>query len=118
MISLAVFDAFCQGLPGANFVVQWGDSHVHKVGPRLFAIGNLPGAGFVFKATPVGFAILMEQGLAVRAPYLRRGHWVAVAPNALKQAELFAYVRESHRLAVAALTRAQRRELGLAVEQG
>jgi len=110
---LAAFDGFCQGLPGAAFVVQWGESHVHKVGGKLFAIGNLREAGFVFKATPLGFTLLLEQGLAERAPYLRRGHWVYVAPKALKQAELFSYVRESHRLAVAALTRAARRELRL-----
>ena len=113
MTSLAAFDAFCQELPGANFVVQWGDSHVHKVGPKLFAIGNLSDDGFVFKATPLGFTMLLEQGQATRAPYLRRGHWVHVAPKALKRAELFSYLRESHRLAVAALTRATRRELGL-----
>lgn len=113
MTGLAAFDAFCQGLPGASFVVQWGESHVHKVGPRLFAIGNLTDDGFVFKATPLGFEMLMAQGKAVRAPYLRRGHWVHVAPTALKRAELFGYLAESHRLAVAALTRAQRRELGL-----
>jgi predicted DNA-binding protein (MmcQ/YjbR family) len=113
MTSLAAFDMFCQGLPGTNFIVQWGDSHVHKVGPRLFAIGNLSDEGFVFKATPLGFTILLEQGLAERAPYLRRGHWVHVEPRALKRAELFSYLQESHRLAVASLTRAARRELGL-----
>jgi predicted DNA-binding protein (MmcQ/YjbR family) len=111
--SLAAFDAFCQGLPGASFVVQWGESHVHKVGGRLFAIGNLRDAGFVFKATPMGFALLREQGLAERAPYLTRGHWLHVAPKVLRQAELFGYLAESHRLAVAALTRAAKRELGL-----
>ena len=113
MTGLAAFDGFCQGLPGASFVVQWGESHVHKVGGKLFAIGNLSDEGFVFKATPLGFTMLLEQGQASRAPYLTRGHWVHVAPRALKRAELFAYLRESHRLAVAALTRAARLELGL-----
>jgi predicted DNA-binding protein (MmcQ/YjbR family) len=111
--SLAAFDAFCQGLPGANFIVQWGESHVHKVGGKLFAIGNLSDDGFVFKTTPLAFTMLLEQGLAERAPYLTRGHWVHVAPRALKRVELFAYLRESHCLAVASLTRAGRRELGL-----
>jgi len=92
--------------------VQWGESHVHKVGPKLFAIGNLTDDGFVFKATPLGFEMLLEQGQASRAPYLRRGHWVHVAPSALKRAELFEYLAESHRLAVAALTRAARRAAG------
>jgi predicted DNA-binding protein (MmcQ/YjbR family) len=111
--SLAAFDAFCQGLPGASIIVQWGESHVHKVGGKLFAIGNLSDEGFVFKATPLAFTMLLEQGLASRAPYLTRGHWVHVAPSALKRAQLFEYLHESHRLAVASLTRAARRELGL-----
>jgi predicted DNA-binding protein (MmcQ/YjbR family) len=111
--SLAAFDAFCQGLPGASFIVQWGESHVHKVGGKLFAIGNLSDEGFVFKATPLAFEMLLEQGLASRAPYLTRGHWVHVEPRALSKAELFEHLRESHNLAVASLTRAARRELGL-----
>ena len=110
MTSLAAFDAFCAGLPGANFVVQWGGTHVHKVGPKLFAMSG--GEGFVFKTTPLAFTLLTEQGLAVRAPYLPRGHWVKIGPRALKQAELFSYLRESHRLVAATLTRAARRELG------
>lgn len=110
MTRLAAFDVFCQGLPGARYIVQWGEAHVHKVGAKLFAIGNLRDDGYVFKATPLGFTLLREQGLAQRAPYLTCGHWLHVAPKALKQAELFLYVRESHRLAVASLTRA---ELGL-----
>jgi predicted DNA-binding protein (MmcQ/YjbR family) len=113
MTSLAAFDAFCQGLPGANFIVQWGESHVHKVGAKLFAIGNLSDEGFVFKAMPLGYEMLLGQRLVSRAPYLTRGHWVHVAPSALKRAELFSYLKESHRLAVASLTRAARRELGL-----
>lgn len=113
MTGLAAFDAFCQGLPGARYIVQWGGAHVHKAGAKLFAIGNLTDDGYVFKATPLGFAILLEQGVARRAPYLTRGHWLYVTPKALKQAELFLYVRESHRLAVASLTRAARAELGL-----
>jgi len=91
--------------------VQWGGCHVYKAGPKLVAF-SLEG-GYVFKATPMGFALLTEQGLARRAPYLRQGYWLYVEQGALPQAELFSYLRESHRLAVASLTRAQRRELGL-----
>lgn len=111
MTSLAAFDRFCRELPGSNFIVQWGDCHVHKVGPKLVAF-SMEG-GYVFKATPMGFALLTEQRLAQRAPYLRRGYWLYTEKGALKQAEFFAYLQESYRLAVAALTRVQRRELGL-----
>jgi predicted DNA-binding protein (MmcQ/YjbR family) len=111
MTGLAAFDRYCRGLKGSNFVVQWGGCHVHKVGPKLIAF-SLEG-GYVFKATPMAFALLTEQGLARRAPYLRQGYWLYVEQGALKQADLFGYLQDSYRLAVAALTRAQRRELGL-----
>lgn len=111
MTSLAAFDRFCKGLAGSNFVVQWGGCHVHKVGPKLFALSMMH--GYVFKATPVSFAMLTEQGLAKRAPYLRQGFWLHVQADVLTSAEFFGYVEESYRLAVAALTRAQRAKLGL-----
>lgn len=109
-VTLASFDGFCRGLQGSNFVVQWGGSHVHKVGPKLFAFSM---DGYIFKATAVSFAMLTEKGLGRRAPYLRQGHWLHVRADALKQAELFGHIEQSYRMAVAALTRAQRRELGL-----
>lgn len=110
MTTLSAFDRFCRGLKGSNFVVQWGGCHVHKVGPKLFALSM---DGYIFKATPVSFALLTEQGLAVRAPYLRQGYWLRVESDALARADLFRYIEDSYRMAVASLTRAQRRELGL-----
>jgi predicted DNA-binding protein (MmcQ/YjbR family) len=35
---LEAFDALCASLPGATMVVQWGESHVHKVGGKVFAM--------------------------------------------------------------------------------
>ena len=34
------FNRFCQGLPATSYVMQWGGSHVWKVGDKGFAIGN------------------------------------------------------------------------------
>jgi predicted DNA-binding protein (MmcQ/YjbR family) len=34
------FNAFCRGLPATTYVVQWGGSHVWKVGGKVFAIGG------------------------------------------------------------------------------
>ena len=113
MTSLAAFDAFCQSLPAAQFVVQWGGAHVHKVGGKVFAIGNLSHEGFVFKTTPFAYAALREQELGARAPYLPRGNWIKVTPEALAVAELFSYLEDSHRLVAASLTRAVRRGIGL-----
>ncbi|WP_035179491.1 MmcQ/YjbR family DNA-binding protein [Acidocella facilis] len=115
MSRLAGFDRFCAKLPGSRMVVQWGESHVHKLGPKVFAIGGgFPGEdGYVFKATPLAFQLLREQGLATRAPYLRRGTWLRVEGGVMSDAELFNHIAQSHRLVAASLTRAQRAELGL-----
>ena len=34
------FDAFCRSLPATTFVIQWGGSHVWKVGGKVFAISS------------------------------------------------------------------------------
>ncbi len=34
------FNAFCRALPATSYVMQWGDSHVWKVGGKVFAIGG------------------------------------------------------------------------------
>ena len=34
------FNAFCRSLHCTTYVVQWGGSHVWKVGGKVFAIGG------------------------------------------------------------------------------
>lgn len=115
MKRLTAFDRFCARLPGSQMVVQWGGSHVHKVGAKMFAVGGgFPGAdAYVFKATPLAFQLLREQGLATRAPYLPRGNWLRVEGGAMSDAELFAHIEQSYRMIAASLTRAERARLGL-----
>jgi predicted DNA-binding protein (MmcQ/YjbR family) len=118
-VSPAQFEAACLALPAAHKVVQWGGSDVYKVGPRVFAIcarfRPLEADSFVFKVSDMAYELLIEHGLARPAPYLRRARWVALAaPDALADEDLAAYLRQAHALVAARLTRAQRRELGLA----
>jgi len=114
------FDAYCQGLPAANLVVQWGGTHVYKVGEKIFALSGLGhGEGdeqgtYVFKASEISFEMLTEAGLAVRAPYLPRGGWLALkSRDALEDDELKVYLAQSHALVAAGLSRRERRRLGL-----
>jgi predicted DNA-binding protein (MmcQ/YjbR family) len=113
------FDAYCQGLPAASLVVQWGGTHVYKVGEKIFALSGLGhGDGdegtYVFKASEISFEMLTEAGLAVRAPYLPRGGWLALkSRDALEDDELRAYLAQSHALVAAGLSRRERRRLGL-----
>ena len=118
-MSPEAFEAHCLGLPGATFVNQWGGTHVFKVGGKIFALaGGLVdrrASGYMFKASDMAYELLIEAGLARPAPYLARAKWVQLADNdILPDAELGAYLDQAHGLVAAKLTRAVRRELGLA----
>ena len=113
------FDRFCGSLPAATFVVQWGGAHVWKVGGKVFAVGGWErdGPAFTFKATPIAFEMLKGSPGLRPAPYLAsRGlTWLQRVDDAsLSDEELRAYLRKSHELVAASLTRATRRAVGLA----
>ncbi len=114
----AAFNAFCRTLPATTYVMQWGGSHVWKVGGKVFAIGSWDEklAGITFKVTPLGFEILREQPGLRPAPYLasRGMKWIqhhakpGLAPRELKQ-----YLRLSHQLVAQGLPKKTRAALGL-----
>ncbi len=116
------FNAYCGSLPATTYVVQWGGSHVWKVGGKVFAIGRWNGAhaGITFKVTPMSFDVLREQDGMRPAPYLasRGMKWIHHddAPG-LSDEDLSAYIRESHRLVALGLSRKRRQELGLDLPQ-
>lgn len=105
----------CLSLPAATLSVQWGGTHVFKVGGKIFAMSQGSVFGLAFKASDMAFELLCEQGLARPAPYLRRAKWVQlVAQDALNNRDLRAYLTAAHAIVSAKLTRKLRRELGLA----
>jgi predicted DNA-binding protein (MmcQ/YjbR family) len=115
-MNIRQFDLLCKSLTGTTMVVQWSDSHVHKVGGKLFALahewnGNI---AFMLKATPLSYQILVEQGIATRAPYLTRGNWLQIAiPTVLSDTDLSSYIRESYRIIAGKLPKVLRAELGI-----
>ena len=116
-MSYEEFDAFCASLPAATFVQQWGGAHVWKVGGKVFAIGGweVDAPAFTFKATPLAFE-MMKQAPGIRpAPYLAsRGlSWLQRSSDvSLCDDELRGYLRKSHELVCAGLTRAARKHVG------
>jgi len=113
------FNQFCASLPATTHVVQWGGSDVWKVGGKVFAIGGW-GAGrephFTFKVSDVAYEFLKQQPGLRPAPYLAsRGlKWIQQHDGpGLSDSELRDYLRESHRIVAAGLTRKLRRELQL-----
>lgn len=121
-MTLDDYNSFCACLPGAAHVVQWGGAHVWKVGGKVFAIawGNGDGDGgapsVTFKCTRMSFDLLRERPGVRPAPYLaaRGMTWLQrTDASSMDDAALCDYLRASHRLVAAGLTRRQRQELGL-----
>ncbi|MFO1173103.1 MAG: MmcQ/YjbR family DNA-binding protein [Hyphomicrobiaceae bacterium] len=119
-MNLAHYNRICKALPHTTHVVQWGGAHVWKVGGKVFAIGgweaeNEPLA-VTFKCSEMSFALLKEQPGCRPAPYLAsRGLlWIQrTSDESISDADLKAYLRESHRLAALTLPKRVQKELGL-----
>lgn len=112
------FNAFCAALPATAHVVQWGGSHVWKVGGKVFAIGGWDDgtAAISFKVGDLSFEMLKDQPGLRPAPYLaaRGGKWIQHFDEpGLSDEDLCAYLRASHAIVARGLTRKARRELGL-----
>ena len=112
------FNAFCRGLPATTYVVQWGGSHVWKVGGKVFAIGGWADEqpAYTFKTSDLSFRMLQEQPGLRPAPYLasRGMKWIQHYDKpGLSDDELRDYLRESHRIVSLGLTKKRQRELGL-----
>lgn len=99
--------------------MQWGGSHVWKVGGKVFAI-----AGFdrgeeprvTFKVSPLAYEMLKDKKGLRPAPYLasRGMKWIQhYAKPGLADQDLKAYLTASHKLVAAGLSKKRRGELGL-----
>lgn len=112
------FNTFCEALPATTHVVQWGGSHVWKVGGKVFAIGGRDDGEprVTFKTSEMSYEILKNQPGLRPAPYLAsRGlKWIQhfEAPG-LSDDELKQYLTESHRIVSLGLSKKKQRELGL-----
>ncbi|MEM7425621.1 MAG: MmcQ/YjbR family DNA-binding protein [Pseudomonadota bacterium] len=115
------FNDFCGGLPATSHVVQWGGSHVWKVGAKVFAIGGWADdqPAFTFKVTPIAYELLREEPGLRPAPYLasRGMKWIQhYAAPGLAETELKDYLRQSHHIVAQGMSKKKRKELGLVEE--
>ena len=104
-------------LPGTTFDIKWGADRIYSVGGKMFAgAGALgePAPRYGFKCSDLAFEALIEQGLAVPAPYAARFKWVQLtSADALSDRELTAYLAQAHALVAAGLSRRLRATLGI-----
>jgi predicted DNA-binding protein (MmcQ/YjbR family) len=112
------YNAFCSALPATSYVVQWGGSHVWKIGGKVFAIGGWheDEPSFTFKVSDIAYEMLKEQPGLRPAPYLasRGMKWIQhFAKPGLSDGELRDYIRQSHTIVSLGLSKKKRLELGL-----
>jgi predicted DNA-binding protein (MmcQ/YjbR family) len=66
------FNQFCGALSATTYVKQWGDSHVWKVGGKVFAVGGWgpdKSPAFTFKTSDNNFQFLKKSEGYRPAPY-------------------------------------------------
>lgn len=115
------YNRFCQSLPHTTHVVQWGGSHVWKVGGKVFAIGsqhdNQMGdrLNISFKCSRMSFDMLKEAPGFRPAPYLAtRGMiWLQrTSSESVDDQGFMLYISESCRLVSLGLPKKLQRQLG------
>ena len=112
------FNEFCGALPATSYVMQWGNSHVWKVGGKVFAVGGWgpeDQPAFTFKTSEIDFHFLSDQQGYRPAPYMasRGMKWIQQYDASEMEDELKHYIRESHRIVSLGLTKKKQKELGL-----
>jgi predicted DNA-binding protein (MmcQ/YjbR family) len=113
------YNAFCKSLPATTYVVQWGGSHVWKIGGKVFAIGGWDDGGephITFKVSPLAYEMLKDKRGLRPAPYLasRGMKWIQhYGKPGLSDKDLKGYLKVSHRIVALGLSKKRRRELEL-----
>jgi predicted DNA-binding protein (MmcQ/YjbR family) len=111
--SVAAFMRYIGTLPATTIVQQW-DGFVAKVGGKVFALIGDAGTPIVFKVTEISFDGLTTLEGVGQAAYFAKRAWVSVGKGSpLSDAELKAYIKASHGMIAAKLTKKLRAELGL-----
>ncbi|UKA30958.1 MmcQ/YjbR family DNA-binding protein [Photobacterium damselae] len=116
------FNRFCRELTATTYVVQWNQSHVWKVGGKVFAIGSTTkngSPGFSFKASERNVAFLCHVDGYQPAPYFasRGMKWIQQIENSgTLDDDLKYYLTESYRLVYAGLSKRVQAEIAHSAE--
>lgn len=116
-MNYAEFNQFCGSLQATTHVVQWGNSHVWKIGGKVFAIGGWGKNGlpaFTFKTSESNFLFLSQHDGYIPAPYFasRGMKWIQQTQTSGDlDEELRYYLVESYRIVVMGLGKSKRKEL-------
>jgi predicted DNA-binding protein (MmcQ/YjbR family) len=121
-MNLESIRTFCKRLPHVTEDIKWGHDLCFLIGGKMFAVASLDtaeGHCLSFKCTPEEFAELVEVNGIVPAPYMARNHWVMMEKyDALRDAEVEAFVTRSYAMVKAKLTKSALAALGEATHHG
>lgn len=111
-MTLDEYNQFCASLKATTKVIQWGGSHVWKVGEKVFSIASIDKTtgqpAYTFKTSDVDFYFLSEQEGYRPAPYLasRGFKWIQQQDLATEKDEaLEYYLTQSYKLVFSGLTK-------------
>ena len=113
------FNEYCKSLPVTTYVVQWGGSHVWKVGGKDIAIGGWDNGkypGVTFKVSEIAYESLKDAPGFRPAPYLASRGMKRIqkyGTPGLSDDNLKSYLAESHRIVSLGLTKKKQKKLGL-----
>lgn len=113
------FNKFCGAMPTTTYVMQWGGSHVWKVGGKVFAIGGWQDddkPAYTFKVSDEEYEILRNVDGFRPAPYMaaRGMKWIQMYEDQNDDdQEIKYYLQESHRIVSLGLTKKLQKELRL-----
>ena len=113
------FNAYSGSLPATSYVMQWGGSHVWKVGGKVFAVGGWDNGkypGITFKVSEIAYEMLKEMPGLRPAPYFasRGMKWIQHFDEpGLSDEDLQSYLQTSHRIVSMGLTKRSQKKLGL-----
>lgn len=102
------FNTYCSSFVGAEYVMQWGGSHVWKVMGKVFSIGRIGDKetlNVTFKTSDFDFHFLQEEEHYRPAPYLAsRGlKWIQYYDSHLDDEAVKELIAASYKIIVAAL---------------
>lgn len=117
LFDLDSYTTFVSGMPGVHVAEQW-DSHVAKVGDKVFALLNLDnpeGVSLTLKIPQDEFEFLSAIPGVRQPPYFAKGQWIRIMQESeLPDDEIIERVRDSYGIIATKLTRKARAELGIA----
>lgn len=113
------FNQFCGSLIATTYVNQWNNSHVWKVGGKVFAIGGLgktEHCTYTFKTSELNYHFLAQKTGYKPAPYFasRGMKWIQHYDSTEQtDEELRYYLNASYLLVSSGLSKTKQRALGL-----